>query len=56
MLDQIKIASPCSADWERMEGTDRVRFCAECKKNVFNLSAIFQSRDLRERSVPTLPE
>ena len=40
MLDQIKIASPCSADWERMEGNDRVRFCAECKKNVFNLSAM----------------
>jgi len=40
MLDQIKIASPCSADWEQMEGTDRVRFCAECKKNVFNLSAM----------------
>jgi hypothetical protein len=40
MLGQIKIASPCSADWEQMEGTDRVRFCGECKKNVFNLSAM----------------
>jgi hypothetical protein len=40
MLDQIKIASPCAADWDRMEGNDRVRFCAECKKNVFNLSAM----------------
>jgi len=40
MLDQIKIASPCSADWEQMAGDDRVRFCAECKKNVFNLSAM----------------
>ncbi len=40
MLDQIKIASPCSADWEQMEGNDRVRFCAECKKNVFNLSTM----------------
>jgi hypothetical protein len=40
MLDQIKIASPCSADWEQMEGNDRVRFCSECKKNVFNLSAM----------------
>jgi hypothetical protein len=40
MLDQIQIASPCSADWERMEGDDRVRFCGECKKNVFNLSAM----------------
>jgi hypothetical protein len=23
-----------------MEGNDRVRFCAECKKNVYNLSAL----------------
>jgi hypothetical protein len=40
MLDQIKIASPCSADWGKMEGNDRVRFCSECKKSVFNLSAM----------------
>ncbi len=40
MLDQIKIASPCTADWEQMQGDDRVRFCGECKKNVFNLSAM----------------
>jgi hypothetical protein len=40
MLDQIKIAAPCTADWEQMQGTDRVRFCAECKKNVYNLSAL----------------
>lgn len=40
MLDHLKIASPCSADWEQMEGDDRVRFCGECKKNVFNLSAM----------------
>jgi hypothetical protein len=40
MLDQIKIASPCSADWDRMDGNDRVRFCSECQKSVFNLSAM----------------
>lgn len=40
MLDRIKIASPRTADWEQMKGTDRVRFCGECRKNVFNLSAM----------------
>jgi hypothetical protein len=40
MLDQIKIASPCTADWEKMAGDNCVRFCPECKKNVFNLSAL----------------
>ena len=38
MLEQIRIASPCSADWERMAGNDRVRFCSQCNLNVFNFS------------------
>ncbi len=52
MLDQIKIASPCSADWERMEGDERVRFCGECKKNVFDLSAMTR-RDAEKLLVET---
>lgn len=40
LLDSIKIASPCSADWDAMTGDDRVRHCAECKLNVYNLSAM----------------
>jgi hypothetical protein len=39
-LDQVRIASPCRADWDAMQGDDRVRFCAECGKNVYNLSAM----------------
>ncbi|HEV8145733.1 MAG TPA: carboxypeptidase-like regulatory domain-containing protein [Bryobacteraceae bacterium] len=39
-LDQVRIASPCRADWDAMQGDDRVRFCAECGKNVYNLSAL----------------
>ena len=37
-LDDIRIASPCTMRWEDMTGGDRVRFCAACQKNVFNLS------------------
>ena len=37
-LDKIKIASPCSADWNDMIGDNRKRYCAECKLNVYNLS------------------
>ena len=37
-LDQIQIPVPCPTDWEEMAGNDRVRYCAECKKNVYNLS------------------
>ena len=40
MLDQVKVASPCSASWDEMLGDDRVRFCVSCEKNVYNLSAM----------------
>jgi len=38
VLDNIKVAAPCAADWGKMAGDDRVRHCGDCKKNVFNLS------------------
>lgn len=39
-LDQVRIASPCDASWDEMVGDERVRFCASCEKNVYNLSAM----------------
>ena len=39
-LQRIRVASPCSANWERMTGDDRIRCCAECRLNVYNLSAL----------------
>ena len=39
-LDTIAIASPCSANWEEMQGDDKVRFCGDCQRNVFNLSGV----------------
>ena len=39
-LSNIKIASPCSQDWNEMIGTERKRFCGECKLNVYNLSGM----------------
>ena len=38
VLDNIRVASPCSADWTKMTGDDRARFCGDCKQNVYNLS------------------
>jgi len=38
MLDNIRIASPCSANWEQMQGDDRVRHCDACNLNVYNLA------------------
>lgn len=37
-LNDIRIASPCSVDWESMTGTDQVRHCGECRLNVYNIS------------------
>lgn len=39
-LDSIKVASPCSADWDAMIGNNRQRFCGQCKLNVYNLSGM----------------
>jgi hypothetical protein len=37
-MKDIGIASPCTADWNRMVGNDRVRHCAECNLNVYNFA------------------
>ncbi|HEX8071361.1 MAG TPA: hypothetical protein VF546_15505 [Pyrinomonadaceae bacterium] len=39
-LAQVRVAAPCQADWNEMRGDERVRFCAHCRLNVYNLSAL----------------
>ena len=39
-LSNLKIASPCSADWNTMAGDGRKRFCGDCKLHVYNLSGM----------------
>ena len=48
-LDDVRVASPCSADWDSMYGDERKRFCKECKLNVYNLSGM--TRDEAEKLV-----
>ncbi len=40
VLDNIRVAAPCSADWAAMSGDERVRACGACNKNVYNLSGM----------------
>ncbi len=40
MLDEVRVASACNANWNDMVGDDKSRFCGKCEKNVFNLSAM----------------
>lgn len=40
LLGQVRVASPCKADWNEMLGDERVRFCLSCEKDVYNLSSM----------------
>ena len=40
LLANVQVASPCSARWGDMAGDHRARFCAQCQKNVYNLSSL----------------
>jgi len=39
-VDQVRVASPCHANWDDMEGDEKVRFCGACRLHVYNLSAM----------------
>ncbi|MSU58305.1 MAG: hypothetical protein EXS35_09015 [Pedosphaera sp.] len=43
-VDEIRVASPCNARWNDMDGDERARFCRQCAKNVFNLSAMTRAQ------------
>jgi Carboxypeptidase regulatory-like domain len=44
MALEVRIASPCSANWNQMSGDDRVRFCPECRRNVYNFSSMTEAQ------------
>ena len=37
-LDALEIKVPCQVPWEGMKGDERMRFCGQCRLNVYNLS------------------
>lgn len=43
IVDEIAIATPCPAAWENMEGDERVRYCGQCKLNVYNVAELSRS-------------
>ncbi|MFO0824113.1 MAG: hypothetical protein U0792_13535 [Gemmataceae bacterium] len=45
-LDLIEVPIPCTVPWESMRGYSRVRYCDQCKQNVYQLSEM--SRDEAE--------
>lgn len=43
-VDEIRVASPCHARWNDMDGDERARFCRQCSKHIFNLSAMTRAQ------------
>jgi hypothetical protein len=41
--DELRIETPCQADWTSMSLRDKSRFCADCKKVVWDLSRMTES-------------
>ncbi len=39
-LDGVRVAAPCQADWEKMVGDERARYCDSCSLHVYNLSGM----------------
>lgn len=37
-IDSVRVGSPCTEDWDKMVGNERVRLCLHCVKEVNNLS------------------
>jgi hypothetical protein len=40
LLKGIRVASPCRARWQDMTGDERSRFCHQCCRHVYNISAM----------------
>jgi len=36
----LNISSPCPKKWSQLVGDDRVRYCGDCKLNVYNLTVM----------------
>ncbi len=58
VLDRIMIAAPCNVSWQDMEGNERVRFCGQCRLNVYNTSLMSRQEIeellFREEKTPCL--
>ena len=47
VLDRIEIPLPCHVPWANMTGDDRVRFCGDCRQNVYNVAMFTRAEATR---------
>ena len=43
-LDSIEVETPCLQRWEEMRGSEQIRFCDHCAKDVHNLSQMTRKK------------
>ncbi len=48
----LRVSSPCPKSWLHLRGSDRVRYCDECRLNVYNVADLSgaEIRELLRRS------
>ena len=46
-LNLIEIPKPCEVPWDSMQGNERVRFCDQCSKNVYNISDVSETEAMK---------
>ena len=46
-IDSIEVSSPCTEEWDQMTGTNKIRFCSHCAKDVNNISEMTRSEAMR---------
>jgi len=47
LVDSLRVAEVCGEKWDAMRGSDQVRFCSHCSKNVNNISAMTRKDAMR---------
>ncbi len=50
LTKHVRIATPCTANWDEMTGDDKVRYCGQCHLNVYNSAAMTDEEVLRTLS------
>ena len=35
---ELRISSPCPKSWDELVGDDKIRYCGQCRLNVYNLA------------------
>ena len=47
LVDSIEVKRPCSEDWDKMKGNDKVRFCDHCAFEVNNISMLTRKQAMK---------